>query len=129
MRKGLILTTFFLILFNLSMSDTYAQNIITGNATAKSRVETTIEGGGNVSTNIEVSVNGKKKSLDASKSGTYILEVSSSDKESTSSSSPSANSYTPKPKTTNGKQAESIIGALERILNELLKSIDKLFSK
>lgn len=57
---------------------TYYAQIQTGSANAQSSVETNIQGSGNVSTHIEVSANGEKKTLDANSPGTYSLSVQSS---------------------------------------------------
>lgn len=57
------------------MSQSFAQEIIAGDATSYSKVETNIQGNGSVKTHIEVEANGEKKVLDVDKPGTYELKV------------------------------------------------------
>ncbi len=58
----------------------FAQDITAGNASSYSKVETNIEGNGNVQTHIEVEANGKKKLLDGDKQGTYEANINSDTK-------------------------------------------------
>lgn len=59
----------------------YGQSIQTGNASAKSTVETDVQGSGNVHTVIQVEANGEKKTLDTTEPGTHTLEVNSNENE------------------------------------------------
>jgi hypothetical protein len=72
----------------------YAQ-VQTGNANAQSSVQTDIQGGGNVSTHIEVQANGEKKTLDANSPGTYSLSVQSNNNNNTNN--PTVTPATPTP--------------------------------
>jgi hypothetical protein len=74
-----IVFVFAIIFFSLILpKKTFAQQIITGNVSAKSEVHTQVEGNSNVQTNIEVEVNGEKKILSATGSGDYKVEINSS---------------------------------------------------
>ena len=57
----------------------YGQTIQTGNASAKSTVETNIGGSGAVYTKQEVEVNGQTKTLETTGSGTHTLEINSNE--------------------------------------------------
>ena len=85
---------FFILLFFVFIPQVFAENITTGNASATSNVETNIEGGGSVTTHIEVEANGEKKVFDSDKPGTYKVEVksdgSSSSVQTSTGSGPSA---------------------------------------
>ncbi len=69
-----------LLLFFISISQSFAEGITTGNASSYSKVETNIEGNGNVQTHIEVEANGEKKLLDRDKPGTYEVNINSDTK-------------------------------------------------
>lgn len=64
----------------------FAQDVVTGNASAKNIVETSIEGG-SVTTHIEVEANGEKKVFDSDKPGSYKVEVKSNGSGSTAQTS------------------------------------------
>ena len=74
-----------------------AEDIQTGNASAKSTVETNVQGSGSVTTHIEVEANGEKKVLDTNEPGSYSLSVESNNnsKASVNSSSNTSSSSTP----------------------------------
>jgi hypothetical protein len=55
-----------------------AQQVTVDNISARSEVYTEVQGNSNVQTHIEVEVNGEKKTLSASGSGRYEVEISSS---------------------------------------------------
>lgn len=63
---------------------TFAENLTTGNASAKSEVNIEVNGNGEVSANIKVQANGEKKELNITTPGNYKLEVTSSASESES---------------------------------------------
>ncbi len=73
----LVLSCLFLVLGLIAHNTSFAQNIQTGNSSATSTVETNVQGNGNVQTHIETSANGVTKTLDATGSGTYKVEVHS----------------------------------------------------
>lgn len=66
----------FLILFFTSPK-VFAQDIVTGDASAKSTVTNEVSGNANVYTKIEVEANGEKKVLETTEPGEHRLEVSS----------------------------------------------------
>jgi len=111
----------------LITSPTYfAQNIQTGNANAESSVQTNIQGGGSVSTHIEVSANGEKKVLNSNSPGTYTLNVSSSNNNTGSqtitpiiSSSPIA-SPSPKVEQKNIIHKKSLLSNIENVIQNLI---------
>lgn len=76
MKKTLIIIAI-PVLFLISGKLSFAQEIYTGNAAAKSEVHNYVEGG-NVETNIRIETNGEVKTLSATGSGTYDLKVNSS---------------------------------------------------
>lgn len=92
--KGLAFSYVSLILlfFFLFTPQSFAQNITTGNASSYSKVETNIEGNGNVQTHIKVEANGGKKVLDADKSGKYEVNINSDAKIDNSSLTPTKTS-------------------------------------
>ena len=73
----------------------FGQSIQTGNASAKSTVETNVQGSGSVHTVIQVEANGEKKTQDTTEPGTHTLEINSNTNEV--DTSPSA-TVTPKVK-------------------------------
>lgn len=77
-----------LLFFFPFASQSFAQDITTGNAFSYSKVETNIEGNGNVQTYIEVEANGEKRVLDADKPGNYELNINSDTEIDTKSSTP-----------------------------------------
>lgn len=77
MKKNIVFSSLFFVLCLLSPRYSFAQNIQTGNSSATSTVETNIQGNGNVKTHIETSANGVTKTLDATGSGIYKVEVRS----------------------------------------------------
>lgn len=66
----------FLILFFTSPK-VFAQDIVTGDASAKSTVVNEVSGNADVYTKIEVSANGEKKVLETTEPGEHTLEVNS----------------------------------------------------
>ena len=81
-----------LLFFFPFTSQSFAQGITTGNASSYSKVETNIEGNGNVQTYIEVEANGEKKVLDADKPGNYKLNINSDTKINDNSPTPTKTS-------------------------------------
>lgn len=85
---------FLFLLFFIFTPYVFAENITTGNASAKSTVDTTVDGG-SVTTHIEVEANGEKKVFDSDKPGSFKVEVksngSSSSTQTSTGSAPSAN--------------------------------------
>jgi hypothetical protein len=77
MKKTLIVFAI-LVLISVPVNFSFAQEIYVGNVSARSEVHTYVEGNSNVQTNISVEVNGEKKSLIATGSGDYKLEINSS---------------------------------------------------
>lgn len=77
MKKNIVFSSLFFALCLLSSRYSFSQNIQTGNSSATSTVETNVQGNGNVQTHIETSANGVTKTLDATGSGTYKVEVKS----------------------------------------------------
>ncbi len=87
MKTFLLILIIFTPPFIASGKIAFAQNITTGQASAKSSVTTNVNGSGNVYTKIEVEANGEKKTLEATGPGSYKLEVNSSSNQSKSSAS------------------------------------------
>lgn len=127
----------FLLFFIIFPPKVFADTIITGNASAKSTVNTTIEGGGSVTTHIDVEANGKKKTLDSNQPGSYNVEVksngSSSSVQTSTDSSHSANptaSATAKFKEKIEqikKKQESVATLVEDIIKNIFNRIKNLF--
>lgn len=119
----------FLISLSLFFSKTsvsYSENIQTGNASAQSSVETKIQGSGSVTTHIEVTANGEKKILDASKPGSYSVSVesNSNSNEVSPSSTPSA---TPTIDNNNNSEKSSFISTLVKNIRNFFKRILDFF--
>lgn len=129
---------FFILLFFIFAPQVFAQDIITGNASAKSTVETNIEGG-SVKTHIEVEANGEKKVFDSDKSGTYKVEVksngSSSDVQTSIDNSSTVSSNTTIPPTekirekiNEAKNKQESIGSFIRsIIKNIFDGIKNIF--
>ena len=126
---------FFILLLPLIFTpQVFAENITTGNASAKSTVETNVDGG-SVTTHIEVEANGEKKVLDSDKPGTYKVEVknngssstaqTSTDNNSTVSANPTA-SPTAKIEEVKKKQ-ESIGSFVKNIIKNIFDSLKNIF--
>ena len=116
-----------------SPSTSFAQSIQTGNSSATSQVETTIEGSGNVQTHIETSANGVTKTLDASSPGTYKVEVNSKgDSKSLGEISSVSASFTPipSPKTITVSQTKkfNIVSGFKSMIFDFFQKIFNLFS-
>ncbi len=127
---------FFILLFFVFAPQVFAENITTGNASAQSTVDTTVDGG-SVTTHIEVEANGQKKVLDSTKPGNYKVEVKSNGSTSTAqnsiSSSPSANasaSPTAKVERKIGEitKKNDLIGAfVKNIIKNIFDSLKNIF--
>lgn len=84
-RNNNLLLLIFLSLVFLIAQKSFAQDITTGNASAKSEIRTEVQGDShspgsgqaNVYTKIEVEANGEKKVLESNEPGTHKLEVES----------------------------------------------------
>lgn len=124
MKRQSFLAIPFLILIGLLVKPVFAESVTTGNASAKSTVETKIEGTGSVTTRIEVEANGEKKVLDANKPGNYSVSVESksNSNEASSSSTPSAT-----PDTDNNKDSEN--SEKSSFLSAFLKNIRNFFER
>jgi len=122
--KRLLMLTIFILFFTLGKTIS-AQEIITGNANAKSEVRTQINGNGNVQTHIEVEVNEVKKNLSATGPGEYKLEINSS----SSSSDIATLTITPVMKrgASIKKQNQSFISNFGNILQDFWKSLLRIF--
>jgi hypothetical protein len=123
-KKPIIVLTAltFLLIFDRKI---FAQEIHIGNVSAKSEVNTQIEGNGNVQTHIEVQINEEKKTLDATGSGEYKLEINSSN----NSNSKISVTATPSIKKTNEivKQTKKNNFEFFNILKNLLGNLKALF--
>lgn len=103
-----------------------AQNIQTGNVSARSEVQTSVNGNGNVTTDITVEANGEKKELKATGAGIYKLEVRSPSSKSVQRSLP-----TPSPSIANKKEdnvRSSFILRIENLRKEIFKFFRSWFS-
>lgn len=70
------------LIFFFTSPKVFAQDIVTGDASAKSTVINEVSGDANVYTKIEVTANGEKKVLETTEAGEHTLEVSSDSKAS-----------------------------------------------
>lgn len=77
MKTFLLILMIFTLLIIASKKNVFAQNITTGNATAKSSVTTNINGSADVYTKIEVEANEDRKVLETSETGTHTLGAES----------------------------------------------------
>jgi|SRR3989344_1758893 len=119
-RHGFLVILFF-VLVSLLVKPVFAESVSTGNATAKSRVETKIESSGSVTTRIEVGANGEKKVLDANEPGSYSVGVESkSDLNEVSPSS--APSGKPNIGNNNGSQKTFFISAFAKNIRNFFKN-------
>ncbi len=121
MKKAGFFILLLLPFFFFTKSPVYAQNITTGNASAKSYVKTEIEGSSNVATHIETTANGKTEVIDSNINGE--IEVNNNNgnvtinKSSQASTSPTLTS-TPSPRTKSTEHKKTfILNFLERISN------------
>lgn len=123
MKKVVIFV--FLVIFLVFGKSVFAQEIITGNASAKSEVRTEIQGNGNVQTHIKVEANGEKKELNASGPGTYKLEINSSSESSESATA----SLTPiiEKKSSMKKQNQPFIFEIRNVFRDFWQSLKKIF--
>ena len=122
MKRHGFLIILFLILVSLLVKPVFAESVSIGNATAKSRIETKIEGSGSVTTHIEVEANGEKKVLDANEPGAYSVGVESkSDFNDVSpSSTPSGKANI---ENNNGGQKTSFISAFAKNIRNFFKNL------
>lgn len=117
----------FLILISLLVKPVFAESVTTGNASAKSTVETKIEGTGSVTTRIEVTANGEKKVLDANKPGNYSVSVESNSNTKTSvNSSSSASSSTPSAEIKD--KAEDKLSFIPNLLKNIRNFFESIFN-
>ncbi len=125
---------FFILLFFVFAPQVFAENITTGNASAQSTVDTTVDGG-SVTTHIEVEANGQKKVLDSDKPGNYKVEVksngststaqTSTDNGSTVSANPTAS---PTGKIEEAKKKQDSIGSfVKNIIKNIFDSLKNIF--
>ena len=123
MKKQALPCTLFLILVSLLLKPVFAESITTGNATAKSSVETKIEGSSSVTTHIEVEANGEKKVLDANEPGSYSVSVeSNSNSDVSPSSTPSGTPYIEN--NNRGEKSSFISTLVENIRNFFKRILD-----
>jgi|SRR3990167_2017946 len=125
MRLALTVLMIFLI---ASTIKSYAESITTGDATAKSSVTNTVQGG-NVETHIEVEANGEKKVLDTTEPGTHKLEVgnSASAEVDIKGSTPSGEEEDGDGKEKTFQQPQAVIQKIFDAISELFKKILSLF--
>lgn len=121
--KITLLFTIFIFLNLFLKQETYAQEIQTGNASAKSSVETNIEGNGNVETHIEIQANGEKKVIDSNKPGKIEVTLGSKNNsiETEKDSSPAAN-IKKEIKNINNQKITS-----DKLLNDIANFFKKIF--
>ncbi|MDP3987990.1 MAG: hypothetical protein Q8P80_02495 [Candidatus Levybacteria bacterium] len=130
-----LMKTFLLILiiftppFIASGKIAFAQNITTGNSSAKSSVTTNVNGSGNVYTKIEVEANGEKKTLEASGPGNYKLEVGSSSSKSESKSSSSASTIKPSPWPKINRKSNDVASFMINEVQNLAKRIVRILQE
>lgn len=101
-----------------------AENITTGNASAKSEVRTEVSGDSKVYTKIEVEANGEKKTLETNEPGTHTLEVKSD-----ANSNMEASSSVSTEESTDEAEFKETKSASGNIVQKIFQTISELFKK
>src|SRR3989344_1762795 len=107
------------VLFIIFFSRAWAENITTGDASAKSEVRTEVQGDADVYTKIEVEANGEKKVLETNEPGAHSLEVKSGSNSSVEATSSSGSDELQKTET----KAVQIIQRIFEAISNWFKSI------
>jgi len=126
MKKAGLFTLLFLSFFFFTKSPVYAENITTGNASAKSYVKTETEGSSNVSTHIETTANGKTEVIDSNESGE--IEVKNNNGNVTVKKTPQASissilTLTPSATTKSTEHKKTFISNFLEIISNIFKRI------